>query len=378
MRFSGNSTLARVLANEAFDMSRKELGEVPFKTSSFKDTHIRDLVREAAKKLGLKPAEIMSELQDKVKKIEEFKKYSPILYDTVAKNAVETAAFELVQHSSKSGKVKFDVPTFMKLVRMIELEHEQFFPLRAPGETNYIFSIDPILVPDDKPDKQKYNMVETAAATADGEFIFNRDFMQKLLDWAYLEGLVPRGKKYQSNGGPIPDAYAYIEFLIMHELLHYSYGDFSTGMRLGQYSQKVHNWAMDFRSNYMLVKNGYNQLPIGLFSDNINYDRQGRYDAMVKLVNDELAKLPNPLKDLFDKLSQMDKHPDQNQQGQHQQDKSQQGQKQDKNKDQGGSGSYTPNVGDVVKQNDTGALGRVTRVNPDGSVEVEPVQAGTV
>ena len=94
----------------------------------------------------------------------------------------------------------------------------------------------------------------------------------------------------------------------MHELLHYTYGDFAAGKRLGQYTPQEHNWASDFRSNYMLVKNGYDQLPIGLFSDHINYDRQHSYDAMVKLVHEELAKLPKPLQDKFKDMSDLDEH----------------------------------------------------------------------
>lgn len=364
MRFSPNSRVARVLFNEAFDMSRRAVGEVPFKTSSANDPHIQDLINDAAKKMGIAPAEIMAAMKNDIDKIEEFKKYSFVLYDTIARNAVETAAFKLIEHSKKASKIKFDIPIFMKLIKMVELEHEQFFPLRAPGEANYIFHIQPILVPDEKPEKAKFNDIETAAATPDGDFIFNREFMQKLIDWANIEGLQPKGKKYKCNGGPIPDQYAYIEFVIMHELLHYSYGDFSTGTRLSQYSRMVHNWAMDFRSNYMLVKNGYDQLPIGLFSDHINYDRQGRYDSMVKLVHDELKKLPDPLKDLFDKLSKMDDHPD-----------SKSG---DNDGDGAGNGDqpqYTPKVGEVVKNNTTGELGKITAINADGSVEIEPVQS---
>ena len=62
--------------------------------------------------------------------------------------------------------------------------------------------------------------INTAAATPKGEFLFNKKFMQELMDFAMVEGLHPKGKKYVSNGGNIPDCYAYIEFLIIHELLH--------------------------------------------------------------------------------------------------------------------------------------------------------------
>jgi hypothetical protein len=182
MRFFPKSHVARALFNEAFDMSRKAVGEIPFKSSSVNDPHIADLIKDAANKMGIPAAEIMAKLKKDIDKIEEFKKYSYVLYDTMAKNAVETAAFELIEHSKMASKVKFDIPTFMKLIKMVELEHEQFFPLRAPGEANYIFHIQPILVPDKKPDKAKFNGIETAAATPDGDFIFNREFMQKLID----------------------------------------------------------------------------------------------------------------------------------------------------------------------------------------------------
>lgn len=362
----GDTELMRkIKINEAFDMTRKELGELPFRSSSLTDPHIIKLIKDAAAKTGEDPKAIWAMIKDKIKKIEEFKKYSPILYDTIARDAVSQAAFDLVEHATVDKPVKFDVPTFFKLIKMIELEHDQFFPLRAPGETNYIFHIDPILVPSSKPELQKFNSIGTAAATSDGDFIFNVPFMQKLMDWAVIEGVKPVGRKYISNGGDIPDAYAYIEFLIMHELLHYSFGDFSHGRRLKQYSPQIHNWATDFRSNYMLVKNGYNQLPIGLFSDHINYDRQLRYDDMIKLVDAELKKLPKDLQDVFQDMAEMDDHP----QPQDQQGKQEQGKGKSKQDDK-------INVGDIVKHND-GSFGKVKKVNADGSVEIDPIPAPT-
>lgn len=346
----------RAKLDEGFDMSRKELGEIPFRASSLKDNHIKKLILDAAAKTNQSPQDILEKISTKIKDIEKFKTYSPILYDTIARDAVSQAAFDLVEHAKidPNKRVNFDVPTFFKLIKMIELEHDQFFPLRAPGEVNYIFHIDPILVPTNKKELIKFNQVTTAAATADGEFIFNVPFMQKLMDWAVIENLKPRGRKYVSNGGDIPDCYTYIEFLIMHELLHYSYGDFSHGRRLDQYSHKLHNWASDFRSNYMLVKNGYDQLPIGLFSDHINYDRQGSYDEMIRVVSEEFKKLPKPLQDIFKELSDLDEHPDQ------QDGKSEPGD------------TETVNVGDIV-QNDDGSFGKVKQVNPDGSVVVDSI-----
>jgi hypothetical protein len=309
MRVSPRSRIAAALM-EAMSIKRAAPGEVPFKQTSLNDPHVQQIVQAASAQTGVPAAEIEQQMQQHIDKIEEMKQYSYLLYDTAARNAAQSAAFDLIAHSRDVASApKFDVVTFVQLVKMIQMEHEQFFPLRAPGETNYIFSINPILLPSNKKEFAKWNdVINTAAATAKGEFLFNVPFMQKLMDFAHVEGLRPKGKKYESNGGPIPDEYAYIEFLIMHELLHYSYGDFTQGEKLKQYSPTTHNYASDFRSNYMLVKNGYDQLPIGLFSDHINYDRQGSYKEMVELVHNELKKMPKPLQDKFKEIADMDQH----------------------------------------------------------------------
>jgi len=305
---------------EAFEVKKKELGEVPFKNTKITDPHIKEIILHTAKTTGVPAGDIAVHILGKVKYLENLKQYSPILYETMSKNAIEKAAFDLIGESTKLHKalgikqnevsdvgapayrkIEFDPVIFNKLVKAVQKEHSQFFPLRAPNDKEYIFAINPILVPSNKPEFKKFNSVGTAAATKNGEFIFNVPFMQQLLDYATVEKLQPKGKKYQNNGGTFPPQYSYIEFLIMHELLHYSYGDFDQGMRYKQFSHKEHNWASDFRSNYMLVKSGYDQLPIGLFSDHINYDRQGSYRDIVQLVHDELAKLPKKLKDETEK-----------------------------------------------------------------------------
>lgn len=331
---------------EAYDITRAAPGKVPFKSSQLTDPHIRDIVNAASAKTGVSAALIDAEMQDKIDKIEEMKKYSYLLYDTAAKNAASNAAFDLIEHSREENLPKFDPAIFHKLVEMIQLENEQFFPLRQPGDVDYVFDVNPILVPSNKAQFQKYNQIGTAAATAKGDFIFNVPFMQKLMDWATVEGLKPKGLKYESNGGPIPDCYAYIEFLILHELLHYSYGDFNHGRRLPQYTPTEHNYASDFRSNYMLVKNGFEQLPIGLFSDHINADRQETYKDMVDLVHNELKKLPKPLQQTFKDIADMDDHSEGGDEG---------GGDEEGSKDGGGGGEPGEKSGDKPDGDSPGA-----------------------
>ena len=344
---------------EALVVKRAASGQVPFKHTTIQDQHIQQIIQNAAQKTGVPVADIEAYLQKHIDDIEEMKKYSYLLYDTAARNAAQDAAFELIEHSSMPHHEKFDPVIFMKLINMVQLENSQFFPLRAPGETNYIFSVSPILLPSNKKEYSHWNnVVTTAAATEKGQFLFNKPFMQKLMDFAQVEKLRPKGQKYQSNGGPIPDAYAYIEFLIMHELLHYSYGDFTAGKRLKQYSHTIHNYASDFRSNYMLVKSGFDQLPMGLFSDHINYDRQGSYKEMVELVDAELKKMPKPLQDKFKDIADMDQH------GPQEPGEPGQPGKSDKPQPKG-----KPKPGDIVKDKASGKYWKVKDITADGKLD---------
>lgn len=369
MRF--RSKLGRALW-EGFDITKREAGEIRFRRTKLTEPHIKEIILAAAKKTGVSPDDILEHVREQVRKVTQFKKYSYLLFDTAAKMVVDQAAFDLVDHVDRPDLPKLSLPIFYELIDRIQLEHRgQFLPLRAPGELRYITKIKPILIPN--PDSKlnaRFGSVDTAAATANGEFIFNVPFMQKLINYAYLEGLRPQGAKYECNGGDIPDYYAYIEFLIIHELLHYTYGDFKTGQKYHQYTPLEHNYASDFRSNYMLVKNGYSQLPLGLFSDHINFDRQGSYKEMIELVSNELKKLPKPLQDQFKDMAQMDDHPPPGgDPGQEKKD-----QKPQKQKIQPGS---------IVKDKATGEYWRVTSVEgnqidtvPATAEEIEAAKSG--
>jgi hypothetical protein len=366
MTYSPSSRWGKAL-EEAFVTKKAAPGQVGFKQTQLTDSHIQQIINDTSAKTGVPAAKIQADMQKYISKIEEMKQYSYLLYDTAARNAAESAAFDMIEHSDQAHHEKFDPVIFMKLIKMIQLEHDQFFPLRAPGETNYIFSFSPILLPSNKKEYAHWNnVIKTAAATAKGEFLFNVPFMQKLMTFAEVEGLKPKGKKYVSNGGSIPDAYAYIEFLIVHELLHYTYGDFAASKRMPEFSHTVHNYASDYRSNYMLVKSGYDQLPIGLFSDHINYDRQGKYKEMAALVDSELKKMPKPLQDVFLDIADMDDHPP----------------PQPPTPPKPPQPPKPPEPpqplkeGDVVKEKKTGKFYKVTKITKEGKVEtVEATQA---
>jgi predicted metal-dependent peptidase len=280
----------------------KEKGQIKFSVSSLNDKHIKDAIDFASKTLGVTPKEIIDKINKETKKVKDFEKVSPMLYETIAKNIIEDALFEFVEDASeKKHLINFDPKIFAKLIRLIKIEHDQFFPLRNFIENTYLKNPVFVLIPTDKDENKQFNDVDTACATPDGKFVFNVKFMQSLMNYAVIKNVAPQGKKYASNGGPIPDAYCYIEFLIMHELMHYTYADFYYQDLLDA-DHEIINWVGDFRTNYLLVKSGYEQLPIGLFSDDINYDRQTSYTEMYEIVKREFDKLNKNQKDTLKEL----------------------------------------------------------------------------
>jgi hypothetical protein len=304
---------------EALSSNRKQKGEVAFRRSTVADQHIQKVIQRLEEKSGV-PAEFIHDyIDDNINRLKEVQKYSPFLFDTMLQNQAEEATFSLIHRSENLKEkgfsdLKFDIKVMIQLVKKIELEHKGWFSrgLRQPRSFKKIYEIRPIFVPSQRPEYQKFNAVTTAACSDKGEFIFNVPFMQRLLDYGNAIDIKANGAVYQSNGGVIPDAYAYIEFLIMHELMHYVFGDFVAGHRFKQFEPIAHNWAGDFRSNYMLVKSGYTQLPLGLYSDDLNYDRDEikTYKDLITMVDSEMKKLPPHLRQWARKEFEMDEHED--------------------------------------------------------------------
>jgi hypothetical protein len=296
---------------EALSHKKVDIGQMKYSESDWKDPHVVAIIDHVSKATGKPVSEVKKKMEEMVKKQAEMAELSPLIAATTFKNAVESAAFHQMEDvkdlSSHLGKdhVEFDEDIFMDLWDLVRANHKQFSPLRDFQTKKYLMNPQVIFVPSRfKKYQEKYGSIDTAAATPDGVFIFNTEFMQRLLDFAVIKDLKPKngpnGKKYQANGGKYPNGYAYIEFLIMHELLHYSYGDFHYQKTIPKADPTVINYVGDFRSNHILLKSGYEQLPIGLFSETVNLDRQLTYRECYDLVEEELKKIrekmapPNP------------------------------------------------------------------------------------
>lgn len=283
-----------------------------FNKTRITDKHIVDAIDIIGKKDPAAKAAVIKRIEDAEKKLEGMQKISPILYDTIYDNVIESEVFNEMQKIKDLdvGAPRFNVPIFTKLNRKIKSENASIFPLKSFADFKLLHSPRIILVP--APNHPEFNDVNTAAATADGSFIFCVPFMQTLLDYAHVKGIKINPKshgasKYASRGGDIPDEYEYIEFLILHEYYHFVYSDFHYQKILKE-PMKIINWVGDFRTNHKLVDTkGLNQLPIGLFSQHINFKKQSSYQEMVDIVKRELDKFPkekqDEIKEMMDEMT---------------------------------------------------------------------------
>lgn len=302
---------------EALETRKFQPGQVKFSKSDWNDPHIQKILAAVSTAAGVPVAQIVKQISDQLAEFAPMTQKAPILYKTIKENMIENELFNLVAgdlpNPIPSGAPVFKERTFFKLVRSIAAEHDEFWPLRSYIDGRRLQpKFEFVTLP------MSGEGVTTAAATPTGEFIFNTVFMQKLLDYAALKGITPKGKKYVINGGDIPDGYAYIEFLILHEFMHYTNDDFHYQKVIPNAENKIINWVGDFRSNYLLVKSGYEQLPMGLFNDDINYDRQKTYIEMYDLVKKEMDALKDPeMEDLMKKIQEaLDKMGDDHDPGQ--------------------------------------------------------------
>jgi hypothetical protein len=304
---------------EAFESRRFKEGEVKFKQSALHDPHIKKALDLIAQTDGVNIDDLLGEIYAKLAEFKEQFEKAPILYHTIVQNFLEEQVFSKFEASSVKveGSPKFNATWFNLLIERIKGENGEFNPMRGFMDGKRLRELEFILIPRDLNRYPEFKNINTAAATPKGQFIFNTDFLQKLMDWAHLEELKPNGKKYKCNGGEFPDEYAYVEFVILHEFMHYTNDDFHYQKVIKKANPTIINWVGDFRSNYLLVKSGYAQLPLGLYNDKINFDRQKSYIEMYKLVEEEFKKLKKDDQDKIKKVldSMSDDHGPGQQQG---------------------------------------------------------------
>jgi len=353
----------RTIIKEARYGLRSEKGEVVFRTSKVDDPHILNAIKKISQDTGVPMDDMLASLKVENEMTEKLGEYSKILHDIAIKNVGEHALWNIVDTiPSEKLNSSFDETTFIMLCQEIQQREKGFFPLKSVDKKLHkklISQLHPILIPSSFKQYQQYNdQITTAAVSSDGNFFFNVPFMQKLVYFGDVIDVKPTRPIYVSNGGNIPDSYCFIEFLIMHELCHFIFGDISDSSRYKQYEHRLHNIAQDFRINFELTKLGFTPLPLGMFSDELNADRFENYLKLLRAVKEEIDKLPPWLQTWFEETNSPDQHDDPN-------DTDDQ---QNQNKH-----PWRPSLGDIVLISNEGRFGRVVEIKPNDMYAITPV-----
>lgn len=301
--------LASLILKEASDDTSK----TKFRETTIDSPEITKAIESVSAKTGV-PADLLrKDIEKELEKIVKLQKYSPLMYEDMSKNAVETAAFNLIWSSKKYkdvSKNEWDLDNeelFNKLLELfdrieLDLTSTHVMPFRFPKSSKRIVNLNPIFIPNyafpQYSNKKSKRFIKTAAVSQYGQFFFNKQFMEALLFYGSIIDVQPTGRLYERNGGPFPNNFCYIEFLIMHEIFHWTFEDIRKGNKYKKYSHLAKNLADDYANNALLVSLGYCQIPVGFFSSKLNYTNE-QYNTRIKLlraVATELKKVPKNLK----------------------------------------------------------------------------------
>lgn len=301
------------LAVTAAGLSSKK-NNIPLRKSSPTDPHIKKAIKFLLD-AGVPQAAIDKEMGETKDNLEKYAKIAPMMHNDLLANYAESALFDVISafpdiEYSREINGKVSKPTtlngywlqWMKQAVMADNLSTSLNPLRdartrkmVSGGVTVAFVPDEDLYP---AKKHSGTNTKTACCNRTALIFVNKEFAQALVNFAWLLEIKPNGKKYRSNAPKdqwaisAPDDLCYIEFLLAHEMMHFAHGDFYINERSAayQYDHDTINRASDYRSNQMLVNSGYTQLPMGLFSSEINYEKM-TFDEMLKAVLEEKKKL---------------------------------------------------------------------------------------
>jgi hypothetical protein len=281
-----------------------------YRKSTLTDPHIKNIITEIAKAHNISEQTVANQIKSEIQHATKKFGVSPTLTSDMADQMVDAAIFTIlrdgivlgdqIKHVRVGSGPKFDYGTFDKLLKRIFIEQNWEFGLRSirnpkPLHNKVVYVTHYEKTNSGKIDKTPYDDIGTAAMVPKKKggalFVFNAKFMQALLDYAHLMNYKSPKRKYASKGGPFPDEYAYIEFVILHEFLHYKLDDMYLEEILDDFDHMAANWAADFRINHELVKMGNPHFPGGLISNNFNRDTHETFTRLYKEVKAELDKM---------------------------------------------------------------------------------------
>ena len=309
-------------------------GNVTFETADINTPYVQKIIDEIVLRTGQPRDKVLEQIEAQHDSFKQNIQGPDRMFAVQKQNSIESIIFNMLTPTDAD---KLDERTFNYMFKAIIAKNKTFLKIedRLTGKKvkfNVILTPQPAFVK--QPDWVK--SVTTAAASPEGDVVFNKAFASKLIAYASAKGIKAKGSMYVSNGGTVPDSYAYIEFLILHEIYHIIHADHFQQSRTEGMTGKMQNYLGDYITNYNLVKAGYAQLPIGLFSNDYNFDKFRTMVDMQKAIIEDFKELNKNQQDQMD--DQMDDHMDKDHKQTNKQDKGDQQQdgqqqKQDKKQD---------------------------------------------
>lgn len=364
---------------EIFEQMAYGSEKVTLETSDINDPDIQRIIKLYADTNNIPMKDAVQHVQDEIDQQIAYLSKAKEVNKNAIDNAPASAAFQLMEKIDlesidwKTIGIEeddlLDGDVFFDLTEALIKENPTFFPLRNPFENK---SIKPFfyIAPDDlfrmnDAALEQYSQGDfTAFCTPTAQIVFNRKFSERMCLYSLLSDKKPKSKKYVSNGGNIPDHYEFIEFIIAHELLHYTAGDhFYTkkmvkkiiekhpGVTQGL-AHKILNYVGDYINNWTLLKSGYSQLPIGLFSEDLNYDKMETYEDVIEAVVEQFSQMTE--QDLDNMTDALDKQMDDHQESEDQAPSQGGGDNQPADQGDGGEGQDGQGAGDDSGEGEQG------------------------
>lgn len=300
-------------------------------TSDIKDAHLQEILDKISEVTGIDKATYEKQIGEYIQQTTEKLKTRKFSKDATL-NLAESQVFFLLEEVMTNPNYKekfsevfepeklFTISHFSRLWRCVLGANREFSPLTNGFENRTVRPV-AYVVPDqlfgieDENLKAEAAKCETAFCTTKALMVFNKEFCQRLCLFASIKKPKNKPKFYESNGGRVPDHYCYIEFLMIHELMHYSAGDhfFAKDMvdyiskkypKLAGNAHNVINIVGDYANNWTILRMGKPQLPVGLFSAQVNMSKQKTYNELIDVVCAEMETMDDDdINDVMNELS---------------------------------------------------------------------------
>jgi len=196
----------RLNTKELFEaLSTKKAASVKFSKVDIDSPVAKAVIQEVMKQQNRTEADVINEINASLEKAMANLEGPDRLFKVARQNAIETVLNDLVNTLDVPG-TEFNAEDFNRLFNYILVRNKSFLKIKDPItkkklKLSIIYTPQPDFVK--QPDWVK--RISTAAASPEGDLIFNTEFVESMSKYAKMKNVKPKGPIYKSNGGSIPD-----------------------------------------------------------------------------------------------------------------------------------------------------------------------------